>query len=409
MIETATALSRRDELSEYCSPLAYGAASLQGLERRLPGRLAGKVVSQLRRRATPAEIPADRLVRTAAIPEIMTVLALRLRLSDPAFSAVAQARAGAFDRAVSRRLRPGMGAVIGYQDTTLRTFQAARRLGIPTVLDFPVPPWRTIVELLQEEARLVPEYAPTLQGHKFDSWRTRRYDAQIPMADRLIMLSSYHQRTFEREGVDPERMFIAPLGVDPDLFTARDEPSEGPFRVVFVGQISQRKGISYLVEGFRKAELPDAELVFVGRPVGPREPWIDTPGVRHIPAVARFELPGILRDAHVTVLPSLIEGFGASALEGMACGLPAIVSEHTFGHDVIEDGVDGWVLPIRDAEGIARHLRTLYEDRNLQRSMARAARLKAEQFPWTRYGESVCRGIAPLLEDGQPAPDSSPP
>jgi glycosyltransferase involved in cell wall biosynthesis len=211
------------------------------------------------------------------------------------------------------------------------------------------------------------------------------------------MLSTYHQRTFESIGVDPERMFIAPLCVDSDLFTPADEPPEGTFRVAFVGQITQRKGISYLVEGFKRAELADAELMFVGRPVGPTQPWIDEPNVRYVPAVPRFELPEILRTAHAIALPSILEGFGATALEGMACGLPAIVSENSLGHDVVEDGVDGWVLPIRDPDAIAECLRKLYDDRNLQRTMGRAARAKAEQYPWERYGEAVRAGIAPLL------------
>ncbi len=101
------------------------------------------------------------------------------------------------------------------------------------------------------------------------------------------------------------------------------------------------------------------------------------------------------------VLPSLIEGFPSTPLEGMACGLPAIVSDHTFGHDVIEDGVDGWVIPIRDADAIADKLRLLYEDQDLKRTMGAAARRKAEQFTWKRYGDAIRAGIT-SLRHGRP-------
>jgi glycosyltransferase involved in cell wall biosynthesis len=397
MIETAAAFARAGELTAYCSPAVVAEPELRALEQRLPARIAEPIVSLLRRRATPAEISSDQIVRAGNLSEIMNVLALRLALPVPVWSLLIHNRAATFDRAVSRRLRSDVSAVIGYQGTAMRTFEVARRRGIGTVLDHPIPPRAVVEELMQEEARLVPAYAPTLQGHYTKPWQAKRYDAEIANADRLIMLCSYHQRTFESIGVDPERMFIAPLCVDHETFTPAPEPPEGTFRVAFVGQITQRKGISYLVEGFQRAELEDAELLFIGRPVGPREPWIDVPRVRYVPAMPRFMLPEVLRTAHVVALPSILEGFGATALEGMACGLPAIVSENSLGRDVIEDGVDGWVLPIRDADAIADRLRRLYDDRNLQRTMGRAAREKAKQYPWARYGQAVLEGTAPLL------------
>jgi glycosyltransferase involved in cell wall biosynthesis len=105
----------------------------------------------------------------------------------------------------------------------------------------------------------------------------------------------------------------------------------------------------------------------------------------------------VLRACHVVALPSLIEGYGASALEGMACGLPAIVTPHTFADDVVEDGVDGWIIPIRDPDAIAERLLALYNDPALRARMSAAARAKAEQFPWQRYCDAVRAGVAPLL------------
>jgi alpha-maltose-1-phosphate synthase len=398
MIETAAALARAGRLETYCSPLAISNAQLEKLERRATGRLASTVTSLLRRRATPPGVEPDQVSRAANLGEILYVLGVRAGAPDPVWSALTRNRAAIFDRAVARRLRPELETVIGYSSTARRTFEVARRLGVPTVLDYPIPPWQVVERLMSEEERLQPAYAPTLQGHYFERWRKRRIDAEVALADRLIMLSSYHQRTFESIGVEPERMFIAPLCADLDLFTPAPQPPDGTFRVAFVGQITQRKGISYLVEGFKRAELPDAELMFIGRPIGPPDPWIHEPGVRHVPPVPRFVLPDILRTAHVTALPSIIEGFGATTLEGMACGLPAIVSENSLAHDVIEDGVEGWVLPIRDPDAIADRLRRLYDDRELQRTMGRAARAKAEQYPWGRYGEAILDGLALGLE-----------
>ncbi len=398
MLATAEALAGAGSLAAYCSPLALSADELAGLERRLADRSFGPgLLSLLRRRATPAGVHTGQVLRRGNLAEIAYVLGVRGGVPESVWSVLTRNRATVFDHAVSRCLRPETDAVIGYHSTAEITFRAARRKGIATVLDYPIPPYQVIERLMQEEERLVPAYASTLQGHYFEPWRKRRFDAEVATADRLIMLSSYHQRTFEEIGVDPARTFIAPLCVDTELFTPAPEPPEGTFRVAFIGQITQRKGISYLVEGFRRAELADAELMLIGRPIGSTAPWIDIPGVRHVPPVPRGRLPELLRTAHVSALPSLIEGFGATTVEAMACGLPGIVSENSLAHDVIEDGVDGWVVPIRDPDAIAQRLRELYEDRDRQRRMARAARAKAEQYPWDRYGEAILAGLAPLL------------
>ncbi len=397
MIQSARILAEHGELAAYSSPAAFAEGELASIARRLPKRLATPLVKQLKLRAAPASVPTNRLRRAATPTEIAYVLAIRLGLPKRAISSLDHGQALSFDWGVSRMVGPALAAVIGYQGTATRTFRIAGHHGVPRVLDYPIAHYEEIERVLTEEVKRVPSYAATMQGPYYEPWRKRRYVEEITTADRIIMLCSYHQRTFEAAGIESERLLMAPFGVDLDLFSPRFDEKPGPFRVLFCGFITQRKGISYLVDAFRDAELEDAELVFVGRPVGTRHPWIDEPRVRHVDAVPRPQLADVYRSADVVVLPSLVEGFGATPLEGMACGVPAIVSEHTFGPDLIEDGVDGWVVPIRDSAAIAQRLRMLYEDPALRRQMGVAARRKAEQHPWSRYGEAVRTGIAPLL------------
>jgi glycosyltransferase involved in cell wall biosynthesis len=397
MIRSAKTFAEHGELAAYCSPAVFSERELAKLARRLPAALTPRIINQLRLRAAPPSVPPDLLARAATPSEVIYVLGIRMDLPHRIISALDHRQALAFDRGVSRLLNASLDAVIGYQGTAARTFHIARKLGVPCVLDFPIAHYAEVERVLGEEVRRVPAYAGTMQGPHYERWRKRRYAAEIDIADRIIIVSSYHRRTFELAGVDPERLFMAPFGVDLDLFSPRADVHEGPFRVLFCGQITQRKGISYLVDGFKRAALGNAELVLAGRPFGTRHPWIDEPRVRHINAVPRPQLVEVYRSADVIVLPSLIEGFPSTPLEGMACGLPAIVSEHTFGHDVIEEGVDGWVVPIRDSDSIAEKLRLLYEDPDRRRRMGMAARRKAEQFTWTRYGESLRSGIAPLV------------
>jgi glycosyltransferase involved in cell wall biosynthesis len=91
----------------------------------------------------------------------------------------------------------------------------------------------------------------------------------------------------------------------------------------------------------------------------------------------------------VFVLPSLVEGFPMTALEAMACGVPVIVSENTFGLDVVRDGYNGYVVPIRDVGAIVDRLRLLAGDEALRSSMSKNARATAEEYSWEAFGRRL--------------------
>jgi alpha-maltose-1-phosphate synthase len=395
--EVAAAFAEAGQLETYVSSFGYGPDEIERIGARLPGPVAAKVTTELKRRVVAPEV-AERGVRVGSAWELANVALSRAPLPERMRIGVLWPTYVAFDRGVRRRLSERTSAVIGYQGATAGTFRRARERGIGTVLDYPIAHYEFTERVLTEEAGLVPEYAGTMRVTTYPEWAKHRYVAEIANADRVIMVSEAHRETFAAAGVEPERTFIVPWYVDSELFTPPDEPDESTFRVAFLGQIGQRKGLSYLVDGFRQAGLEDSELVLIGQPMGLERPWEGLPGVRHVPAMPNFRLPEVLRTCHVIALPSLVEGFPISVLEGMACGLPAIISEN-LGHDVVEDGVDGYVVPIRDPEAIADRLERLHADRGLWERMSKAARAKAETFTRERNHEALRKGVADLVAE----------
>jgi glycosyltransferase involved in cell wall biosynthesis len=105
----------------------------------------------------------------------------------------------------------------------------------------------------------------------------------------------------------------------------------------------------------------------------------------------------------VLVLPSLFEGFGLVILEAMAQGLPVITTAHTAGPDVISQGVDGFIVPIRSAEAIAARLDQLASTPNLLREMKQAAQDKAKLQRWENYRESLLQMVQDLVFKNSPA------
>jgi glycosyltransferase involved in cell wall biosynthesis len=72
-------------------------------------------------------------------------------------------------------------------------------------------------------------------------------------------------------------------------------------------------------------------------------------------------------------------------LEALACGLPVIVSANTGSKEMVRDGEDGFVVPIRDVEALKQKILLLYEDPHTQQKMAQAAAQRASQFTWDGY------------------------
>lgn len=392
----ASAFADAGMLRTYVTTLAAG-PRLEGFLERFPERLAAPVQRELELRPVPTGVGQSCVARTAALSELARVALARA--SAPAGVAERATRVAAerFDRGLSRRVRAGDAAVVGPIGMSLHTFRRARRLSLPTVLDYPTAHHAYARRLLTEEARLKPEYAGTLQFHALSLSLRARLEEELALADRIIVLGSFQHRTFVESGVAPDKLVQIPLGVELDQFVPiRTRPERPSFRVLFAGQLTQRKGLSYLVEGFRQADIPESELTLLGRRVGTGSPWEEDPSVRQVGHVPFPELPGFYHRADAFVLPSLIEGFPQTALQAMASGLPTIVSENTFGEDVITDGVDGYVVPIRDAAAIAERLRTLAADSALRERMGIAARARAEEFSWERYGQSVVAAVREL-------------
>jgi glycosyltransferase involved in cell wall biosynthesis len=394
MLMMAVACAKAGILGEYVTPVAVSSAPIPSQIRwAVPSQLRMQIERQLKRRELPASLSTASIQRQAWLFEWLHVLSRQFRLLGFAESPVIRLRNRRFDRGVAQRLRQNDTALITVYSAALRALKRSRALAVPSYLEYPIAHHSFAERILFEEARREPEYAPTLQFHRFPPAYRRQLEAEIDLADHIFVLSSFQKRTFLEAGVDAEKLIVTPLGVDVDLFhrTATDE--DGVFRVLFVGQITQRKGISYLVKAFRLAAIPNSELKIVGRLRGTVQPWSMVPNVRRVSPVPRWELPALYQAADVFVLPSLVEGFPLTALEAMACGIPVIVSEHTFGEDVVRDGIDGFVTPIRDSEAIADRLRYLYKNPDRRELMAAAARHRAEQFTWNRYGERIVAAV----------------
>lgn len=221
--------------------------------------------------------------------------------------------------------------------------------------------------------------------------------AEFALADYLILPSDYAKQTFVEEGYDARRIFVLPYGVSSSHFRNAGNTG-GKFRVLFVGQITFRKGVQYLLRAFAELKLPQAELVLIG-PLDPAfAPVLERSNCpyQYLGPLPKMDLYRHYSSASVLVLPSLADAFPLVIPEAMACGLPVVISRNTGSREVVRDGEQGYVVPIRDSEAIREKLLYLYEHSDHRAEMGRAAAACASRMTWERYGEgavSIYRGI----------------
>lgn len=287
--------------------------------------------------------------------------------------------------------------VVGNAQVSYKMF--ARTTGLK-VLNYPTVYHRYVRQFVAEETELEPSFASTLPDwNRFSvAWQETELDTECENADRILVGSQFARTTFMEDGFPAEKMVVIPYGADLKRFSPEQTlgVQKKIFRVLFVGGILQRKGISYLLRAYHRFKGPNTELLLVGRcpdESSPFAPFRDD--FKHIPHVPQAELSQIYRSADVFVFPTLIEGMGLVVLEAMASGLPVITTPNGPG-DLVRDGVDGFVIPIRDVDAIVEKLEFLRTHPEDALRMGQNARERAKEFTWEHYKEKVTEFIHAL-------------
>jgi alpha-maltose-1-phosphate synthase len=402
--EAAKALNDAELLSEFWTSVCWRREYL--LNAVLPSSLS----RELSRRSFPQARPSQ--VRINPWLEVARLLAIRF-----GFSGLVKHEVGRFsvdavyrslDRRVATRLKhtPRVSAVYAYEDGAVESFRAAQNLGIKTIYELPIGYWKAYRELMEQEAALQPEWAMTLPGNSDSAEKRARKDEELARATQILVPSRYVRETLRGAGSLKARITVVPYGAPRlEVPVQRFSRSTGrKLKVIFVGSLSQRKGVSYLLDAIR--QLGSAvELTLIGRRVGECRPLDSALKIhRWIPSQSHAEVLQELQRHDVMVFPSLFEGFGLVVLEAMACGVPVIATPNGAAPDIIHNGQDGFIAPIRDSRALAHKLELLSNDRALLASMSRAAQLTATQHSWQLYRDRLAKIVLRTLTDDSDDP-----
>jgi alpha-maltose-1-phosphate synthase len=230
-----------------------------------------------------------------------------------------------------------------------------------------------------------------------DTRTIAREESEYEAADCITVPSNFVYRTFIEQGVPASKLRLLPYGVNLSRFQQVDKPDPQRFDILFVGGMSLRKGVQYLVQAYQNINHPAKSLTFVGTPsaslieaLGSRGLWPEDATL--LGHVQQTELKKIMSKSHVLVLPSLEEGLAMVMAQAMACGCPVVASNHTGAEDLMTDGLEGFIVPVRDVSALAARIQQLADEPELRNKMGEHALQRVKKMGgWHEYGDQAMR------------------
>lgn len=289
------------------------------------------------------------------------------------------------ERIIGHGLR-GCDGVYTTNSQGLELLIHARQRGMRTLSEQTIAPYAFERALLAEEQSRFPGWEePMEQAREAVEAFAARERQEWAHCDRILCGSDFVRNAVRSVGGPAERCAVVPYGFDfpTQKSEIRNRKSGGSLRVLTVGTVCLRKGMPYVAQA---AETLRGQMTF--RVVGPCR--LLPAGleklrsvVELVGAVPRSEVRAHFQWADVFLFPSLCEGSATVCYEALAAGLPVICTPNTG--SVVRDGVEGFLVPIRDVAPIVERLRQLDGDRRLLAAMSEAALARCDFFSMEAY------------------------
>ncbi len=284
------------------------------------------------------------------------------------------------------RVIPSCDAFIGISGAGLKTGRLVQQRGGRYICDRGSTHIRYQDELVTDELKRWGSVRRSCDPRDIE-----REEQQYETADLVTVPSSHSRKTFIQMGIPAEKVKTIPYGINLTNFFPDGVVPEDRFEVLYVGAVGLRKGVPYVLQAFAKLKHPNKRLRIIGDMLDNFRavlPTLPQENVEFMGRMARSEVRKAMSSSHVMVLPSIEEGLALVQSEALACGCPVIATTNTGAEDLFTDGVEGFILPIRDVDGMVDRMQQLADDPELRAKMSDAGLARVQSMGgWSTYGD----------------------
>lgn len=296
------------------------------------------------------------------------------------------------DRIVARRLEKLAGQIDiihTWPLGALETLKAAARLGIPTVLERCNAHTGYAMEAVQKECERLGVALPPDHEHAYNTWKLHKEEEEYALADRLLCPSDFVVKTFLDRGYPAAKLARHQYGFDDESYTPGPRPREPRpgISALFVGVCAVRKGVHFALEAWLKSPASKEGTFLIAGEFLPEykdrlAPMLAHPSVKVLGH--RDDVPELMRQSDILVLPSIEEGSALVTSEARGSGCVLVVSEAAGA--ICRHMENALVHRVGDVAALAQHFTMLHEDRELLERLRSASLATVSELTWTTAG-----------------------
>lgn len=299
-----------------------------------------------------------------------------------------------FDYIASKYVK-GAEIFHGFPNWMLKSGIEAKKSGILVVGE------GSSTHILHREKTLSEEYRKlNIKFKSHDTLEIKRQIDEYKICDCLFAPSELVKRSFIEYGMKEEKIIQIYYGVDEIFFKKIERKKKN--EIIIAGTIGVIKGTHILLEAYRKIKKKEGRLKLhlIGFFREDMKDIIEKNRdiIDFIGPIRKNDLPEYFSTVDIFVQPSLDDGFSLIVLEAMASGLPIVVSENTGISEIIQEGYDGYVVPVCDIEAVYKRLCELVYDDKKRKFIGEEATKKAMLYKWERYAKSCIQAYKNILE-----------
>ncbi len=302
-----------------------------------------------------------------------------------------------FDKWVAAHLEKSSSKVfIGWSGMCLHSLRVAKAKGMKTIVE------RGSSHICYQDAILKEEYKKFGIDFSISPFTIDKELKEYEAADYISIPSFFVKRSFLQMGVRETKLLMNPYGAA-GFFTYQEKRPvlrADKFRLVYLGTLSIRKGLIYLFEALQLLSIPEDEIDvwFIGNPEPDFVAFMEKykkNNWKFLGHINHYELEPLLATCDAGVQPSLEEGLSMVIPQMMSCGIPVIITPNTGGENIVQDGINGFVVPIRDPQAIADKITVLFSNPDTLQQMRKAAAATIQNgFTWNDYGNRYLQHLS---------------
>jgi glycosyltransferase involved in cell wall biosynthesis len=350
-------------------------------------------ISGFPRLSPRAKVPAELAAKTHHADYVQTIYIASLKAKAPAQVSnwLAFMSKAAQDYAC-RKYVEDCDVFLFYNGSGLRSSRHAKRNGAISIVEAVNSHVSYQEDLLREEHERA-----GLPWLPFPVYEKERRLQEYEEADYILLPSDFVKNSFLEKGFPAHKLLKVPFGFE-NMAGSAPAPAKDSdtFTVLYVGSLSVRKGIRYLLDAFARLQHPKKRLLLVGPDAhdGALAGTIIPPGVVLTGSLKGAELTQAYQSASVFCLPSIEEGLALVLGEALSFGLPIIATTNTGASDLFTDGHEGYIVPICSSEAILQKLQLLADNPEVLQQLSAASYAKAESLDgWQQTGHNLVSAL----------------